>query len=50
MALDDPQIIVQSFNAAKDLVKRGNPSADNKTKLEAFPQEIFDHSDSPVRK
>ena len=50
MALDDPQIIVQSFNAAKDLVKKGNLSADDKTKLEAFPPEIFNHSDSLVRK
>ena len=50
MALDDSQILVQSFSAAKELIKRGSLSADDKVILGSYPQETYHHKDSPVLK
>ena len=50
MALDDSQILVQSFTAAKELIKRGSLSADDKVILGSYPQETYHHKDSPVLK
>ena len=48
MALDDSQILA-AFEAGKALVKRRILTADEKTILGSFPQEIFDHNDLLVR-
>ena len=48
MALDDSQILA-AFEAGKALVKRRSLTADEKTILGSFPQEIFDHNDLLVR-
>ena len=50
MALDDSQILVESYTAAKGFVRNGSLSADDKAILESYPREIFDHKDLPVRK
>ena len=50
MALDDSHIVVQSFAAAKELIKRGSLSADDKAILGSYPQETYHHKDSPVSK
>ena len=50
MALDDSQIVVQSFAAGKELIKRGSLSADDKAILGSYPQETYHHKDSPVLK
>ena len=47
MPLDDPQIVVQSFKAAKELIKRGSLSPDDKAILESYPAETYQHKDSP---
>ena len=48
--MDDTQILVQSFTAAKEFVKRGSLSADDKAILASYPQETYQHNDSPVSK
>ena len=48
MALDDTQILVQSFIAAKEFVQRGSLSADDKVILASYPAEIYHHKDLPV--
>ena len=50
MPLDDSQIVVQSFEAGKELIKSGILSADDKAILGSYPQETYQHKDSPVRK
>ena len=48
MALDDRQILVQSFTAAKEFIKRGILSADDKAIFASYPAEIYHHKDLPV--
>ena len=50
MALDDSQIAKQNFEAAKNFVKRGSLTADEKAILESFPPEVFCHTDPSVEK
>ena len=50
MALDDSQIVAQSFAAAKELIKSGSLSADEKAILGSYPPETYQHKDSPVLK
>ena len=48
MALDDSQIARQNFEAAKNFVKRGSLTADERAILESFPQEVFSQTDPSV--
>ena len=50
MALDDSQIARQNFEAAKNFVKRGSLTAEEKAILESFPQEVFSQTDPSVEK
>ena len=50
MALDDSQIARQNFEAAKNFVKRGSLTADEKAILESFPPEVFSQTDPSVEK
>ena len=50
MVLDDAQILVESYSAAKGFVRNGSLSADDKAILGGYQQEIFNHTDLPVRK
>ena len=50
MALDDSQIARQNFEAAKNFVKRGSLTADEKAILESFPEEVFSQTDPSVEK
>ena len=50
MALDDSQIAKQNFEAAKNFVKRGSLTADEKAILESFPPEVFSQTDPSVEK
>ena len=43
-------VVVQNFDAAKELIKRGSLSADDKAILGSYPQETYHHKDSPVSK
>ena len=50
MALDDAQILVESYSAAKSFVRNGSLSADDKAILGGYEQEIFNHTEATVRK
>ena len=50
MVLDDAQILVENYSAAKSFVRNGSLSADDKAILGGYQQEIFNHTDLPVRK
>ena len=48
MALDDAQILVESYSAAKRFVRNGSLSADDKAILGGYEQEIFNHTEPSV--
>ena len=48
IAHDDSQIARQNFEAAKNFVKRGSLTADEKAILESFPPEVFSKTDPSV--